>query len=128
MNPQHDTGILFADASTGLTLSLDDGVAVLTYDLPGAPINTLNTRVAPQFERCFAEIESNPDIAAVVLFSGKPDTWIAGADIEELGGITSAEQGETLSRGGQLLLDRLAAIRKPTIAAIHGAALGGGLV
>jgi len=119
--------VLFEDAATGLHLTLDAGVAVLTYDLPGEPINTLNSRVAPHFAKCFTEIESNPSITAVVLCSGKPDTWIAGADIEELNGITSAEQGESLSRSGQLLLDRLAAIRKPTIAAIHGAALGGGL-
>lgn len=119
--------MLYRDESTGLSLELDQGVGVLTYDLPGAPINTLNSRVAPHFARCFAEIESNAAILSVVLFSGKPDTWIAGADIDELRLITSAGQGEELSRSGQLLLDRLAAMRKPTLAAIHGAALGGGL-
>jgi 3-hydroxyacyl-CoA dehydrogenase/enoyl-CoA hydratase/3-hydroxybutyryl-CoA epimerase len=119
--------LLYRDESTGLSLELDQGVGVLTYDLPGAPINTLNSRVAPHFSRCFAEIESNPSILSVVLLSGKPDTWIAGADIDELRLIESAAQGEELSRSGQLLLDRLAAMRKPTLAAIHGAALGGGL-
>ncbi len=121
------TTLLFADAATGLTLSLDDGVGVLTYDLPGAPINTLNTRVGPVFEQCFAQIEANTAITAVVLFSGKADSWIAGADIDELCGVMTAEQGEALSRGGQLLLNRLASLRTPTVAAIHGAALGGGL-
>jgi len=119
--------LLFADAATGLTLTLDSGVGVLTYDLPGAPINTLNTRVGPVFEQCFAEIEANTAITAVVLFSGKVDSWIAGADIEELCGVMTYAQGEALSRGGQLLLNRLAALRTPTVAAIHGAALGGGL-
>ncbi len=119
--------LLFADAATGLTLTLDNGVGVLTYDLLGAPINTLNTRVGPVFEQCFALIEGNPAITAVVLFSGKADSWIAGADIDELCGVMTAEQGEALSRGGQLLLNRLATLRTPTVAAIHGAALGGGL-
>lgn len=121
------TTLLLSDALTGVSLALDDGVGVLTYDAPNASVNTLNTRLVPVWERCFAEIESNDAIRAVVLFSGKPDSWIAGADIDELGGVTTAAQGEALSRGGQLLLDRLAALRKPMIAAIHGAALGGGL-
>ena len=119
--------LLLADDATGITLTLDDGVGVLTYDLPGSPVNTLNTRVAPVFERVFAEIVSNTSISAVVIVSGKADSWIAGADIDELGQITSASQGESMSRAGQHLLDRLAAIAKPTVAALHGATLGGGL-
>lgn len=123
----NNTTMLIADADSGITLAVEDGIGVLTYDLPNTPLNTLNTRVGPVFERCFAEIEANAAILAVVLFSGKPDSWIAGADIEELGAIQTAKDGETLSHSGQVLLDRLAAIRKPVIAAIHGAALGGGL-
>lgn len=119
--------VLLADAATGITLSLEDGVGVLDYDAPGTPVNTLNSRIGPVLERCFAEIEGNPAITAVVLFSGKGDSWIAGADIEELGNVRTAADGEALSRGGQLLLNQLAGLRTPTIAAIHGAALGGGL-
>ncbi len=119
--------VLLADDATGITLTLDDGVGVLTYDLPGSPVNTLNRRVALVLERVFTEIESNASILAVVIMSGKVDSWIAGADIDELGQITSASQGESMSRAGQQLLDRLAAIAKPTVAALHGATLGGGL-
>lgn len=121
------TTTLITDTDSGISLMLQDGIGILTYDLPNAPLNTLNTRVIPVFERCFAEIEQNSAITAVVLFSGKPDSWIAGADIEELGAVATAKDGEMLSHSGQLLLDRLAAIQKPVIAAIHGAALGGGL-
>lgn len=119
--------VLLADAASGITLSLDDGVGVLLFDAPDAPVNTLNTRLIPVLERCVAEIASNTAISAVVLFSAKADSWIAGADLEELGSIRTAADGEALSRGGQLLLDRFATLRVPTIAAIHGAALGGGL-
>ncbi|MBL0169650.1 MAG: fatty acid oxidation complex subunit alpha FadJ [Gemmatimonadaceae bacterium] len=119
--------VLMDDAATGLTLTLDDGVGVLTYDAPGAPINTLNSRILPTLERYLTEIESNPGITALVILSAKVDSWIAGADIDELSRVTTAQQGADLSHGGQMLLDRLAALRKPTIAAIHGAALGGGL-
>lgn len=119
--------VLLADAATGVTLSLTEGVGVLTYDAPNAPVNTLSSRLAPVWERCFGEIESNAQITAVVIVSGKRDSWIAGADIDELGRVATAAQGEELSRGGQLLLDRLAMMKKPIVAAIHGAALGGGL-
>ncbi len=115
------------DADVGVTMHVDDGVAVIVYDQPGAPVNTLNTRVGPVFDRLFSMIENDASITSAVLLSGKTDSWIAGADIDELVNVSTAEQGEALSKSGQRLLDRLAALRKPVIAAIHGAALGGGL-
>ena len=119
--------VLVTEPSVGLTMAVQNGIAIITYDQPASPINTLNTRVGPVFERMFDMIEADSGIIALVLLSGKRDTWIAGADIGELAGVTSAMQGEDLSRGGQRLLDRLAGLRKPSVAAIHGAALGGGL-
>jgi 3-hydroxyacyl-CoA dehydrogenase/enoyl-CoA hydratase/3-hydroxybutyryl-CoA epimerase len=119
--------MLLADVEQGVTLTLEDGVAVITLDAPQAAVNTINTRLAPVFARCFDEIESNAAITAMMLFSAKRDSWIAGADIDELGRVSTAADGEAMSRGGQQLLNRLASLKKPTIAAIHGAALGGGL-
>jgi 3-hydroxyacyl-CoA dehydrogenase / enoyl-CoA hydratase / 3-hydroxybutyryl-CoA epimerase len=123
---RNDSGTDMA-AAVGLGLTVEQGVAIITYDQPASPVNTLNTRVAPAFEQLFSRIEADDSIAGAVLVSGKTDTWIAGADIEELQGVASAAQGEALSRGGHAVLDRLAALRKPVVAAIHGAALGGGL-
>ncbi len=119
--------VLMEDAATGLRLSVHDGVATVCYDQPDSPVNTLNTRVGPVFEQMFTRIEQDASIVGAMLVSGKPDTWIAGADIDELRRVTTPLDGETLSRGGQLLLNRLAAMPKPLVAAIHGAALGGGL-
>jgi 3-hydroxyacyl-CoA dehydrogenase / enoyl-CoA hydratase / 3-hydroxybutyryl-CoA epimerase len=121
------SNVLMEDAATGVSLSVHDGVATIRYDQPDSPVNTLNTRVGPVFEQIFARIEQDPTIIGAVLVSGKADTWIAGADIEELRRVTTAAEGEALSRGGQELLNRLAAMPKPFIAAMHGAALGGGL-
>ena len=119
--------VLLYDAAVGLTLDLQDGVGTITYDQPDSPINTLSSHVAPTFERIFDIVERDTRISAVVLISGKRDTWIAGADIDELSRVTTPLQGEDLSRSGQRLLNRLAQLRTPTVAAIHGAALGGGL-
>ena len=115
------------DAATGITLSVLDGVAIVRYDQPDSAVNTLNTRIGPVFERLFTRIEQDPSIVGAVLVSGKPDSWIAGADIDELQHVATSADGEELSRSGQRLLNRLAALPKPFVAAIHGAALGGGL-
>jgi len=114
-------------SAASLTLSVEDGIALITFDAPHAPVNALNSRLAGEFDTIFAELEGNDTIRAAVLCSGKADSWIAGADIEELVAITVAADGEALSRSGQRMLDRLAALRKPVVAAIHGACLGGGL-
>lgn len=118
---------LLSDPATGLTLTVEQGVAIVSYDQPNSPVNTLNSRVGPAFERIFAHIDQDETITGAVLVSGKADTWIAGADIDELTRIGTAADGEALSRGGHAVLDRLATMRKPVVAAIHGAALGGGL-
>lgn len=128
MTAPHDVvTVLMEDLATGLSLTVEHGVAIVSYDQPGSPVNTLNSRVGPVFEQIFARIASDASIVAAVIVSAKSDTWIAGADIDELRGITRAEDATVLSQGGQRLLDRLAALPKPVVAAIHGAALGGGL-
>jgi 3-hydroxyacyl-CoA dehydrogenase/enoyl-CoA hydratase/3-hydroxybutyryl-CoA epimerase len=107
---------------------IQDGVLLLTLDLPGEKVNTLSRAVLAEFLLLLPELEARPpDIRAVVLRSGKPDTFIAGADIRDFLKIRSAFEGETLSRGGQAILDRLERLPLPVVAAIHGACLGGGL-
>ncbi|HYW31223.1 MAG TPA: fatty acid oxidation complex subunit alpha FadJ [Gemmatimonas sp.] len=115
------------DTATGITVDVADGIAIVMYDQPGSPVNTLNTRIAPVFDRIFDMVDGDSEITALVLLSAKRDSWIAGADIAELSQVATPMQGEDLSRGGQRLLNRLASLRKPTIAAMHGSVLGGGL-
>ncbi|WP_437676495.1 fatty acid oxidation complex subunit alpha FadJ [Sorangium sp. So ce131] len=103
-----------------------DGVAVVTYDVPGEAVNTLKPTFAADLERIMAEIAGDPRIKAAILVSGKPDTWIAGADIELLKSVTTAAEAEALCRAGHAAIQRLVASPKPIVAAVHGAALGGG--
>ena len=65
--------------------------------------------------------------AAVVVCSGKANGFVAGADIKEFTGLTTPEQAYELIHAGQRVFDRLAALPCPTVAAINGFALGGGL-
>lgn len=105
----------------------NDGVAILRFDTPDSPVNILSSRFFGDFARHLDTIERDPDIRACVLASAKPDSFIAGADLDELLSITRPAQAEAFSREGHALLDRIASSSKPFVAAIHGPALGGGL-
>ncbi len=114
------------------TLTIRDGVAWLVFDVPGKRVNTLSTALMAWFEERLAEVAKEP-LRGLVLRSGKPDTFIAGADIEEIEQLTGRadlgrrEQVRALLRRGHALFGRLAALPFPTVAAIHGACMGGGL-
>lgn len=112
---------------TALTVSVEDGIAVVVFDTPDAPLNIISRRIKNEFISLFQRLESDQSISAAVLISGKPDTFIAGADIEEFLDWRTAAQAESASREGHALLDRLETLRTPVVAAIHGACLGGGL-
>src|SRR5436190_7725419 len=102
-------------------------VLVITIDRPGVTLNTLTPALIGEFEGVLLRVSDDTLIKAVVLTSGKPDSFIAGADIEQFLEISSAAEAERTSRLGQHLLDRVEKLRVPVVAAIHGACLGGGL-
>jgi 3-hydroxyacyl-CoA dehydrogenase/enoyl-CoA hydratase/3-hydroxybutyryl-CoA epimerase len=104
----------------------DDGVLVLTLDVPGEKVNTLGKGLVAGFEALLEEVERDASVRAVVIRSGKPDNFIAGADIKDFTRIRSAEEGQALSRSAHAIFDRLGRSRVPVVAAIHGTCLGGG--
>lgn len=105
----------------------DDGVATILFDTPDSPVNVLSRELFDEISDVLDEIESDDSVRAVVLHSAKPGTFIAGANLKQLVAIDSAEEGAAFSRGGHALLDRIDASRKPFVAAVWGACLGGGL-
>lgn len=114
-------------APSALSLTVrPDGVAVVTSDVVGAPVNTLNASFAADFERIFGQVASDPKIKAAILVSGKADTWIAGADLEMLQTLHTAGEAEAMVRGGHRAISKIVDSPKPVVAAVHGAALGGG--
>jgi 3-hydroxyacyl-CoA dehydrogenase/enoyl-CoA hydratase/3-hydroxybutyryl-CoA epimerase len=112
---------------TAFSIAQTDGVAVVTFDLVDEPVNKLTRAVRTEFEEVLARLRADEKVRAVVFRSGKPDSFIAGADIEEFTRLQTQADLEVLSRGGQEMLQRVADFPKPVIAAIHGACLGGGL-
>jgi len=113
--------------TSALTTDVRDGIAVVTLDVPNAAVNTFARSVRDEFAALLERFDRDESIRAAVVRSGKPDVWVAGADIEEFLGIETSSQAEALSRDGHALLDRLEKLKTPVVAAIDGACLGGGL-
>jgi len=111
-----------------LQWQVEDGIAVLTLDVAGKPVNTISAAVKAEFRSTLEELAKDASVKAVALFSGKADNFIAGADIEEFVALTNAAEAERLSAEGQELINSVAQLGKPIVAGIHGACLGGGHV
>ncbi|HEX5462342.1 MAG TPA: 3-hydroxyacyl-CoA dehydrogenase NAD-binding domain-containing protein [Steroidobacteraceae bacterium] len=103
-----------------------DGIVWLTIDKPGTSTNVLSGHILRELDGLLDRIALPPP-RGVVVISAKKSGFIAGADIKEFTGITSAESGYRLIHAGQQVFDRLEALPCPTVALIHGFALGGGL-
>jgi 3-hydroxyacyl-CoA dehydrogenase/enoyl-CoA hydratase/3-hydroxybutyryl-CoA epimerase len=103
-----------------------DGVVSLTLDKPGTSANVLSRDVLAELGELVAPFAADPP-RGVIVRSGKPSGFVAGADINEFTKLASVEEAFDLVRRGQQVFDRLEALPCPTVAAIHGFALGGGL-
>src|SRR6185312_11807627 len=103
-----------------------DGIVWLTLDKPGSSANVLGRAILEELGGLIDQIAANPP-KGVVIRSGKQNGFIAGADIKEFTGFKSATDAYALIRGGQLVFERLESLPCPTVAAIQGFALGGGL-
>jgi 3-hydroxyacyl-CoA dehydrogenase / enoyl-CoA hydratase / 3-hydroxybutyryl-CoA epimerase len=109
------------------TLQVDvDRVAWLTADMAGSSANVLSGDMVRELAAKLTEIAALRPVGAVVQ-SGKAGGFIAGADIKEFVQIRSPAEGYALVRAGQSVMQQLENLPCPTVAAIRGFALGGGL-
>jgi 3-hydroxyacyl-CoA dehydrogenase/enoyl-CoA hydratase/3-hydroxybutyryl-CoA epimerase len=103
-----------------------DGIVWLALDKPDTSANVLSSEVLVELGALVGSLAAGPPRALIVR-SAKPSGFIAGADIREFNAFKGPEDAFALIRAGQGVLDRLEGLPCPTIAAIHGFALGGGL-
>jgi 3-hydroxyacyl-CoA dehydrogenase / enoyl-CoA hydratase / 3-hydroxybutyryl-CoA epimerase len=109
------------------TLQIDaDRIAWLTADMGGSSANVLSGDMVRELAEKLTEIATLLPVGMVVQ-SGKASGFIAGADIKEFVQIRSPAEGYELVRAGQAVMQQLAGLPCPTVAAIRGFALGGGL-
>jgi len=104
----------------------EKGIVWLGLDQEGTGTNTLGSAVMRELGSVLEEFEATPP-RAVIVYSRKDSGFAAGADVTEFTRLESEAQAYDLIRQGQQVLDRLAGLRCPTVAMVHGFALGGGL-
>ena len=109
------------------SLNIEDDIALVTIDVKGDSQNTLKEAFAPQLHELLADIKNQTGIKAVVVCSGKPDSFIAGADISMLKNAKTEADVEKIVELGHSAFDALENSSLPIVAAIHGPCLGGGL-
>ncbi|MEJ2290927.1 MAG: enoyl-CoA hydratase-related protein [Deinococcales bacterium] len=108
-----------------LRYEVDGGIAVLTIDRQDA-LNALNDELLTELSIAFEMAEADLEVRALVL-TGAGRAFVAGADIAALQRLSDTFAGREASLAGQDLTNTLGALPIPTIAAINGFALGGGL-
>ena len=104
-----------------------DNIAVVTIDVPDEKMNTLKASFGPEVHNIIKQVRDNTALQGLIFISGKPDNFIAGADINMIANCQSALEAQTLAHQGQQIMAEIAALPIPVVAAIHGACLGGGL-
>jgi 3-hydroxyacyl-CoA dehydrogenase/enoyl-CoA hydratase/3-hydroxybutyryl-CoA epimerase len=104
-----------------------DGSAVLKLDVPERPLNVFNRQVLADLDAALDAVQAEPRVPLLVVRSGKKSGFVAGADLEEFLSIRDSAEASAVSERGQRLFDKLAGLPMPTVAAVHGPCLGGGL-
>ncbi len=102
------------------------GVAWLCIDKADAKANVLSSEVIAELGNIMDGLEASPP-AGLVMYSGKPDSFIMGADITEFGDFGSAAEVTRLGKMAQGLFLRIRNLPCPTVVAVNGVCLGGGL-
>src|SRR5213082_2353667 len=105
---------------------IDHGICLLTFDRPESGANIFDAATLRDLDQQLDFIEEEDSLEGVVILSAKKSIFIAGADLKTL--LHQAQTGEIggLITEGQRIFNRLAALKIPTCAAIHGACAGGG--
>jgi|GEM_PF-110 len=103
-----------------------DQICVLTFDRPGSAANIFDRRTLTELGEELDFIVGDPQIQGVVITSAKRSIFIAGADLNMMSENASPQDVRELIDLGQTMMNRLAALPIPTVAAIHGACVGGG--
>jgi 3-hydroxyacyl-CoA dehydrogenase/enoyl-CoA hydratase/3-hydroxybutyryl-CoA epimerase len=116
---------------TALRFELEDGIALITIDVPGRPMNVLTPELQSDLAAAIERVAASPEITGAIITSGKSNGFVAGADLKFLATAyergTSAKDGAQWSQALSAIFRRLETCGKPIAAAVNGLALGGGL-
>lgn len=116
-----------AEQMNMIDLKAENGIMRLTLNQPDKAVNTLGAGMLGELEAALGEVESRDDLKVLVIQSGKPGCFVAGADLREIAGITDISEAAAKAGQGQELLNRIEDLKIPSVAIIDGTCLGGGL-
>ena len=105
---------------------IERGLAHLVMDDPDRKVNLLDEAAIADLDAALSELEKNAGLLGVLLRSGKPGSFIAGADIHAIAAVTERASVLEIVRRAHAAFGRLASLACPTVAAIDGVCLGGG--
>lgn len=107
--------------------SFQEGICVIDMNDESKPVNTLTVGMLEDMDRCLPMILSHPELKGIVVTSSKKSGFAAGADISIFETLTTASAGEQACRELHRIFNSFSESKVPTVAAIHGTCLGGGL-
>ncbi len=111
-------------AEVNVRLELEGPFATVTVDRPKSR-NALDTRTLQELEKAVAELSRREQLRGVILTGAGEKAFVAGADIAEMNGM-DADKARHFGALGQRVMDVIAALPVPVVAAVNGFALGGG--
>src|SRR5215471_13169002 len=105
---------------------IEDHICVLTFDRPDSGGNIFDAATIDEFNEQLDLVEKNASLRGLIIASAKKSIFVAGADLKTL--LRAAKTGEMRGfiQRGQQVFNRLANLKIPSVAAIHGASAGGG--
>jgi 3-hydroxyacyl-CoA dehydrogenase/enoyl-CoA hydratase/3-hydroxybutyryl-CoA epimerase len=107
-------------------MKIEEGIGIITFDIPGEPVNTWTEEAIKEFFELVDTLEKELNLRGVILISGKPNNFHSGANLRFLEQFQSKEESaKALDRFHQAF-SRWGKLPYPTLAAIHGHCLGGG--
>ena len=118
------------DNKPAVTVSqIQPDIALITMDLPDSGANILNDQLFQELDVAMASLMERDDLAGVILFSGKPKIFVAGADLKQIVATLDWPDAEIIKfcEKGRAVMARFSRCPFVSVAAIHGASVGGGL-
>ncbi|MDN3678375.1 enoyl-CoA hydratase-related protein [Flavobacterium paronense] len=109
-----------------ILVAIDNGIGQITINRP-TKLNALNVATIQELHNAFENLENDNDVRVIIITGGGDKAFVAGADISEFANFSIEEGAQMAVQGHELLFDFIENLKKPTIAAINGFALGGGL-
>lgn len=109
-----------------LLVAIDNGIGQITINRP-SKLNALNVATIQELHQALDLLNNNTEVRVIILTGEGEKAFVAGADISEFADFSVEEGAQLAAQGQELLFDFVENLATPTIAAVNGFALGGGL-